>query len=380
MSGDPDAQRVSLINKIRHGGTRGSGGVTEGLQIVPDSLLLEIKLTGQLKPSFHILHSREVTRTIILEWEAEGLVLKIFTPQGPNPGTKRTQRVLAPDALGNDEIEVRLLKLLGDLVIQRICPHFTLAVGYDPSVSGSTIRDWLGTRLPFPVQETEHFVAILAERGDTTLNKLLRSGSLAEDDLADILFQVVFTLALIQELIPSFRHNDLHLSNILLQQTASPRLDCRYHLQKNIFTLRKARYRVLLWDFYWGSIGRQDADRLGLIAAVPRDARQRRGHPNRYFDLHHFFDALAWALEEVKTVHHRQYSPELHALVDEIVPAHLKCMLTGQTSARLELWHHEYCTPREILLQHSYFAPYRGRLGGPALEYGIRRTQRSPKK
>lgn len=75
-----------------------------------------------------------------------------------------------------------------------------------------------------------------------------------------ILFQIISVLVIIQEIYPSFRHNDLHLRNILVEKLCTK--DERHFLydyiiegKRYIFSLNNIGIQIRIWDFDWSNIG-----------------------------------------------------------------------------------------------------------------------------
>lgn len=104
-----------------------------------------------------------------------------------------------------------------------------------------------------------------------------------------LFFQLLAMLALIQEHYPGFRHNDLSMSNILVQKTHSG--DCdkkgyyKYNINGKVYCVPDIGFRVLLADFDYASIKELDIKNEKL------DNRHTKRfgavtEPNRSFDCH----------------------------------------------------------------------------------------------
>ena len=74
------------------------------------------------------------------------------------------------------------------------------------------------------------------------------SASITEKDVRAILFQILYTLKIIYETVPSFRHNDIHLENILVRTQDVPKTgDTKYRK----FAVPNRGVFVALGDFGW---------------------------------------------------------------------------------------------------------------------------------
>jgi hypothetical protein len=354
--------RLQLVKDLRSGNIP----VFESLHMIPHSPLLEFKVQPQFAAGVQVeeIYKRDETHTVIYQVtlaNAVKLVMKVY--QIP-----RKHLVVTDKTAANHQIEIRYLKLFTDMVQRLECPHFTLPIGH-AIVTETDVHSLLGTT----VKEGSYMI-LLGEWADSTFNRLLREG-ITDESIRGIIFQTVLTLHIIHDRFPSFRHNDLHLSNVLIQEfdkaalkTASDSQDkalcVKYTVnqKKYYLNLLECPYRVLLWDMYFSSIDSVDADKYKLPLVVPsktelfpsKDKNQNRVCLNQYFDLHKFFDSLHYVLSLNKK---RPVSVELQQLIDLVVPDHLKCMsknLTHQDKTDMRLWECKHITPLEVL-QQPYF-------------------------
>jgi hypothetical protein len=105
-----------------------------------------------------------------------------------------------------------------------------------------------------------------------------------------LFFQMLAMLALIQEHYPSFRHNDLSMSNILVQKTRNtdigePKGYYKYTINGKVYCIPDVGFRVLLADFDYASI-----KELGITNEKLDNRYTKRfgavSEPNRSFDAH----------------------------------------------------------------------------------------------
>ena len=358
--------RLQQLQDLRNG----TIPIFESIEMVPGSLLLEFKI----KPAFHSavqldeIYRRDETQTIIyqLTLPSVQLVMKVYCiPQNQLNPTNT-------DA-ANHQIEVRYLKLFTDMVQHLICPHFTLPVGH-AILNEKEMQQLFDTKI-----DKGSYMILIGEWAESTFNRVLREG-ISEEAIRGLIFQTVLTLYIIHDVFPSFRHNDLHLSNVLVQTIEikellrlrrlndKNRICVKYTVNgtKYYLDLENCPYRILIWDMYYGSIDSADAERHSLSLVVPTkkqlfcsaDRSENRICTNQYFDLHKFFDSLHYVIGLDKK---RVISRELTDLINLVVPDQLKCMskgLTHKDKTDMRLWEARHITPIEVLRQ-PYFDTFR---------------------
>ena len=72
-----------------------------------------------------------------------------------------------------------------------------------------------------------------------------------------IIFQLIYTLMVIQEKFPSFRHNDLHLGNILVDivnKESKMVYQVNYKNKKYNFVIPSYGFQIRIWDFDFSCI------------------------------------------------------------------------------------------------------------------------------
>jgi hypothetical protein len=122
-----------------------------------------------------------------------------------------------------------------------------------------------------------------------------------------LLFQMIAMLALIQEKYPTFRHNDLSMSNILLGSTRKEQLDetelagyYKYNIGGKQYCVPDIGFRVLLADFDYSSLIEMDITHEKLNN---RDTKSfgMVSDGNRSFDTHMMLNWLSvWTLKLYK--------------------------------------------------------------------------------
>ena len=89
------------------------------------------------------------------------------------------------------------------------------------------------------------YFAEWAEYG--TLEKLLINRVFEACKVKILLFQTIYTLAVIQREYPSWRHNDFHPGNLLIQKVEMANM--RYQFIGNNFMLPETDMSIKFWDY-----------------------------------------------------------------------------------------------------------------------------------
>lgn len=259
------------------------------------------------------------------------------------------------------EIEIRYLKLFKRMALRHIFPHTVFPIGHT-ILSHHKIAPIIGNRnIP-----SGNYMVLLSECADASLYQEIHNGVFDDDtyNLKIIIFQVLYTLHAIQSVLPSFRHNDLHVSNVLIQKfQCHHEPNVMYVDQYDIgeFTayvdLRGGR-RALLWDMYYSSVCKSE----GIEDYItPQEWIPKQHCCNQYVDIHKFFDTMEFALNG------RSGYEEEYNLINTVVPEKLKCAIykiDKQTKETMELWQQHLYTPLDVL-KLPYFEQLYERPTGP---------------
>lgn len=252
-------------------------------------------------------------------------------------------------------VENRIIYLLSALVLKKYTPHINLPLfSFKSSISQMKLnlnlypkiqKDILTKRI---INNVSVLISEWCTYGNLKLylnkeSKLFRSNSFYWDIL---FFQIVSTLTIIQSVYPNFRHNDLHLKNILIQKT-NPSLSENYlyqfRLQKQdyYFVIPDIGFQIRIWDYDWSSID-------GLVSNRKATQKKRQAQ-NRTFDLFCCMYLLEKQYEQIMTGcmknEHLKFFSDIQKGITEsdmgIEKKHLLC--TAQ----------EFETPESILIKHS---------------------------
>lgn len=185
-----------------------------------------------------------------------------------------------------------------------------------------------------------------------------------------IFFQVIVTLAVIQDKFPGFRHNDLKPNNVLVQIIDEPHTRTSADLGYFIYQINgygymvpKTAVQVKLWDFDFACIP-------GVISNAKVDANWTsrlniKAVQNRYYDLHYFFNMLTKKGFLPQFFDAPEIPQEVKAFVRRVVPEHLSIFNKAEPDKSLVtergrvLITEEYTTPAALLETDPFFEKVR---------------------
>lgn len=226
--------------------------------------------------------------------------------------------MLATGAEDNStEIELRMLKLGDKLRRLGVSPHFPRLVG-GAATQAIRSRDLLRHMPPGRQRRVTHIVCM--EKLDCSLRDAIVRGHVASDAAVRVVaFQVLYTVAALQRLIPGLRHNDLSCRNVLVRRLGAPAA-ARYAVPGQAPAVCVSRWRVCVTDFDFLDAPSCPAlhnlrVRSGRYAVRPDD--------NPTYDTHFFLFSLRMAIEA---------SPRPSAFAE--TAAWLRALPVSGTSAR----------------------------------------------
>lgn len=175
---------------------------------------------------------------------------------GKDVAVMKIYRLRDDSEVPHHDIEILMLSVFSRMMAAQVSPHFVLPIGRQ------LLTNHRANILTGRVLKDGNYSMILSEHADTSLSALLQQNSMTTFQLKALLFQVIYTLAAIQHLMPSFRHNDLHASNVLVQTfdgdqvlKSMPNACVEYEFRGTKFYIpvHKCAMRALLWDFFYAS-------------------------------------------------------------------------------------------------------------------------------
>lgn len=206
-------------------------------------------------------------------------------------------------------------------------------------------------------------VAILAYpwQHDDLLSYIRKNHSnLVVDDYANIFFQILSALAIIQEKYPAFRHNSFKANDILInyREDNSPR---EYKLDGCTYKFPRCFVQIKLWDFSFSCI--KDLVENEKVNAEWSSKIGINNSQNRYYDIHYFFSTLR--MQGFLANFNEIVPPEISEFVNRIIPEKFriydsegKCNPDVGHRGRL-LVNCEYTTPLDVLKKDSLFQKYK---------------------
>lgn len=353
-----EAYRCDYVREVREGRV----AFFRELSVQSDDVLLRMTLRLPFAPNVktELLYHNKTNDHVVLRLStgAHAVVWKLC------PMRLHRNRTATADngrEARDDEIEVRYLKIGEELIRRSICPYFVLAIGCN-TLTMAELRPLF--REGFFTTRHTHCLSLLAEACDSDLTQLLFRTKLTEYQLTSLVLQALLTLLILQDIFNTFRHNDAHAGNWLVQKLEVRRADTvvRHCVHGVCYTLDIAAcpYRLLLWDMHFASMSARDANGLELL--VPRnkelielkDEQQTRTRPNRYYDLHAFVDSVEHVLRKVP----RKIAPSLQDFIDRVVPPALKCLSRDKMAWTEGVFRTEHTTPARAL-EHEIFDVFR---------------------
>lgn len=403
--------RAWFIKGLRH--KRREGWLFQKANIRYDErfphITWDFKFQNEVRAS--MIYFRKSTRTVVAKislGNADGncAVVKIFQTHEPATRVGSESKFLA-----SHEIEMRCLHLFSSLVAAHVTPHITLPVCATPLLPHQVapLLDGFPDHVIKTMSNEGKYMLMIAEYANhqavtqlvyKKLKTLKRKH--ASYIMKCIIYQVVYTLACIHLRLPSFRHNDLHTSNVLLNLididlVSALRPDefqyVRYcdETGHHVFIdLVACPYRVMLWDFFFSSIRPEDAERLAIDPCTPRSSRLGRRGPkgsksdvNQYFDMNKFLDTLWGILKDSKQWDRMDDS--IKQFFKDVMPDKYRCSSIGRqhryrTEAKLFAVNH---TTARDLLRHPVFNSLRipfPTTSAPLAEYDQRRGLDMPER
>lgn len=192
-----------------------------------------------------------------------------------------------------ENVEVEVLKLLNDLIYIKATPHIPLYMG------------------DFVCKNLENVMTryTIVEKASMDLYDFLefrkKEKDINDELVRNILFQIIYTLRIIQKRFPTFRHNDLHGGNILVfldKNWKEKKTDhyIKYTVDGNDYYVPYMGFRIALWDFDFSTIN-------GFIENVKTEELARlhkstQSEKNKYSDLYKVLNVLGYQLWNIKTI------------------------------------------------------------------------------
>ena len=281
-----------------------------------------------------------------------------------------------------ENVELRILKLLSYFVVHKKTPHFVLPIGtFNTDIkkfinipeSVIDIRDEKNEMYRKFIEryrdgEFESFVSVLISEwcngGDLLdyIRKNYRTMTLRHWTI--IFFQILFTLAVIHDKYPSFRHNDMKANNILVELTnISQNKQIRhygYNMGSVKFIIPNIDLQIKIWDFDFACVSptiennKVNSDWTNNINITNKE--------NKYYDMHYFFNTLISKRFFPQFYEEGGVPPEIVEFVHRVVPEKFRNGSPDvNKKGRIQV-DEEYTTPYKVIIKDKLFEKYRYKL------------------
>ena len=159
-----------------------------------------------------------------------------------------------------DNAEIDILLLLSNLVIENKTPHIIIPLMYSfINVNINSLYNLNKLKLASIYKEYKH--NIIGNRGLIILSEWYKYNDLRNffknhligyNEWCIILFKIIYTLTIIYQQYPSFRHNDLSFKNILVGSDTNSGYDL-YYYNHIYYKIPNTGYQLYLWDFEYSN-------------------------------------------------------------------------------------------------------------------------------
>jgi hypothetical protein len=275
-----------------------------------------------------------------------------------------------------ENAELRMIKLLSYFVIKIKTPHLVLPIySFNTSITNFVnipksivnIEDERNDIYKKFIKkyykgEFENFVSVLISEwynGGDLLDYIRKNyRNMTTKIWTIIFFQILFTLSVIQQKYPTFRHNDLKANNILVRITnnENDNRTYKYSIAKTMFEIPNINLQIGIWDFDFACIdGIIENNKVNSDWTKKINISKKR---NRYYDMHYFFN----------TISSKRFFPEFYKggapieiikFIHRVIPS--KYRIGGEKSnkkGRIQV-DDEFLTPLEVILKDPIFEEYR---------------------
>ena len=185
--------------------------------------------SGKYSDVFRVSEPKPRGRSVMMKvmYYRDG-TLKQFADYARRGQLKRALDVKHQDAVSLGGEFARVSKQLID---KGVSPHFVL-VYCDADVKNfaDKLKPVLGDRMAELTRAQRKYANVcFMEEFDADMTKYLRASRYTESTLRGLIFQVLYTLAALQKVLPGFRHNDLSTNNVLVKKLRK-RASAKYSL------------------------------------------------------------------------------------------------------------------------------------------------------
>lgn len=280
-----------------------------------------------------------------------------------------------------ENAELLMLKALSYFVINDHTPHLVLPI----ATFNANVKEFVQLSKYIDSSKYDQFVqrhknGEFHEQVSVLISEWVEGGDLLDylrkhyktltvKEWTVMFFQIISTLAVIQEKFPGFRHNDLKPNNVLVQpvprnSSSSSGLNFFiYNIGDMGFMVPNTYVQLKVWDFDFACIpgvvnnAKVEASWTSKINVTPT--------VNRYYDLHYFFNMLTKKGFLPQFFDAPEIPQPIKDFVRRVVPEHLARFNKADPKHSLVtergriLTNEEYTTPRKVLETDPLFARMR---------------------
>jgi len=277
-----------------------------------------------------------------------------------------------------ENVELRMLKLLSYFVAKKYTPHFVIPIGtFNTSITNfirvpKNIIDLSDEKNDmykkfierYYAGEFENIVSVLISEwcnGGDLLDYIRKNHTMMTLKVwIVIIFQILFTLARVQQDYPAFRHNDMKANNVLVQLTNiknnQPNRRYCYKIDNAKFYIPNINLQIKIWDFDFACIeGIIENNKVNSDWTKKINISKKE---NKYYDLHYFFNTLI-SKRFFPQFYEGGAPPEIVEFVHRIIPEKFR---NGSKhvnkKGRIQI-DTEFTTPYKIIMEDPLFEKYR---------------------
>lgn len=287
-----------------------------------------------------------------------------------------------------ENVELRILKLLGQFVANQSTPHIILPMAtFNTSITNfikipkhivdledSSNALYANFIERYDKDEFEDYVSVLISEwcnGGDLLDFIRKNyKTMTVRVWRTIFLQLLITLASIQKKYPQFRHNDMKANNILVRLSpGSSNKMYGYDIENVTFVLPNIGIQIGLWDYDFSCVG--DFIKNNKVNSEWAAEKKITSQQNRYYDIHFFFNTLM--LEKFFPEFYKGGAPqEVIDFVHRIVPEQFRTKTKISPKGKVHtikskyvsergriLVDKEYATPLKIIMEDEFFSKYR---------------------
>ena len=274
-----------------------------------------------------------------------------------------------------ENAELRMLKLLSNFVIRGYTPHIILPINtFDTSITHFTtvpkhiidLADEKNALYKTFIEryndgELEDVVSVLISEwcnGGDLLDYIRKNyATMTLKTWTVIIFQILFTLTIIHNKYPAFRHNNLKANNIWVQlSNIEKKNKYRYDIENYKFLIPNINLQIRLAEFDFACIdGVIENNKVNAEWTKKINITKKE---NKYYDMHYFFNTLTSKIF-FPQFYEGGAPAEIVDFVHRIIPTEYRINSENVNKRGRILVDVEYTTPYKVIMEDPLFDKYR---------------------